>query len=181
MVDALNPDRAREIERLTNERRVLGHEAGRLMRDKGLEAAQELGVSGGIIVIVDREGLLLTAESYGTARPSHAAVALDKIKTVLNYRTSSRGFGERMVELGLSRDDLAGQVGSLAGGGVGVWADPDFKEFVGAAAFSGGTTTQDEAASVLAVERAGFYTRITPLPEGQVPLISQQGPVAPQG
>jgi uncharacterized protein GlcG (DUF336 family) len=181
MIDAHNPDRAREIERLTNERRVLGHEAGRLMRDKGLEAAQELGVSGGIVVIVDREGLLLTAESYGTARPSHAAVALDKTKTVLNYRMSSRGFGERMVELGLSRDDLAEQVGSLAGGGVGVWADPDYKEFVGAAAFSGGTTTQDEAIAVLAVERAGLYTKITPLPEGQVPLIPQQEPFVSQG
>lgn len=181
MVDAHNPDRAREIERLTVERRVLGHEAGKLIRERGLEAAGELGISGGVIVIVDREGLLLTAESYGTARPSHFPVALDKTKTVLNYRTSSRGFGERLTELGLSRDDLAEQPGSLAGGGVGVWADPALTEFLGAAGFSGGTTIQDEAAVVLAVERAGFYTKITPLPEGQVPLIPQQTPVPQQG
>lgn len=177
MTDAFDADRVRAIEGMINERKVLGHEAGRLMRDRGLEAALELRVSGGIIVIVDREGLLLTAESYGTARPPHKKVAEAKVKTVLNYRMSSRGFGEKMVELGLTEAQLAKQVGSTAGGGVPVFADPEFKDFIGAVAFSGGTTVQDEAVSVLAVERAGFYTKITSVPEGQVPLITQQTPV----
>lgn len=176
MTDAFDEVRARAIE-LTIERSSLSPEAARLIKDKGLEIARGKGISGGVMAVMDREHLLLTLESYGTARPSHPPVAVDKAHTVVNYQTSSRGMGERMVELGLNKDDLAGQVKSTAGGGVGIWKDPEYKIFLGATAFSGGTPDQDEDVSYEAVQAAGFYSRITPRPE-KAPEVSQ-APQAP--
>ncbi len=179
MIDAFEADRARAIEAYVGDIKTLKPEGAKVIREKGIEVAQEMGVAGGFLVVVGATNLQLASEAYGNARPSHVQVALDKAKTVLNYRMSSRGFGERMVQIGLTRDELAGQVGSTAGGGVPVFADPEFQAFIGAVAFSGGTTVQDEAVSVAAVERAGLYTKITPLVEdaAQVPQPTQ----APRG
>lgn len=181
--DAHSSDRARAIEAYVDRVETLNPEGAKVIRERGIEVAREMGVAGGFLVIVGVSRLQLTSEAFGNARPSHVKVALDKAKTVLNYKMSSRGFGERMVEIGLTEAQLAGQVGSTAGGGVPVFLDPECRIFLGAVAFSGGTTIQDEAVSVEAVLRTGFYTRITPLPEGQVPLILQQTPVpkAPRG
>lgn len=181
MTDAFDADRAQAIEAYIDRVKALNPEGARVIREKGIEVAREMGIAGGFLVIVGATKLQLASEAYGNARPSHVKVALAKTKTVLNYRMSSRGFGERMVEIGLTEKQLAGQVGSTAGGGVPVFADPECQTFIGAVAFSGGTTIQDEAVSVVAVERAGLYTKITPLPQGKEPLIPQQAPVPQQG
>lgn len=181
MVDAFNPDRSGAIER-TIERRPISPEAARLIIEKGLEIAKGKGIAGGVMVVMDREHLLLSLQSYGNARPSHPRVAMAKAETVVNYQTSSRGMGERMDELDLDRDDLAGEVRSTAAGGVGVWDDLGFKVFTGATAFSGGTPEQDEEVSYEAVLAAGFNTRITPKPvKIQEVILAPEPPASQQG
>lgn len=169
MVDAHNSDRAKAIEGYIGEFKTLQPDGAALIRAKGAEAVRDMGLAGGFLVIIGATGLQLTSEAYGNARPSHVQVALDKAKTVINYRRSSRGMGEYMEEKGISKDDLAGQVGSVLGGGVPVFADPELTVFLAAAAYSGGTTVQDEEISVRAVEAAGFYTHVPPLAVPQEP------------
>lgn len=115
----------------------------------------EEGVSG-FAVVYSRTGMQEASLTVGDrATPLNVAVALDKIKTVLATRRSTTVQRERMELKKQNRDDFAGQLGSLFGGGIAIFRDG---EFVGAFAFSGGTQEQDDEIGVRSVLSCGFET-----------------------
>jgi len=134
------------------------------LRDLGVKTSKALGI-GGFLVVVDTLGMQKASEATG-GTSLNVDVALAKIKTVLAVRQSSSLRAARMREKGQTSEDFGGRIGSLFGGGVAIFADPDHEVFVGAVAFSGGTQEQDEKICRRTVEESGLYTDL-PTPEQQ--------------
>ena len=151
-----NPENPRGLVEI----KTIGVEKARELRDLGIETASKMDVSG-FLVVFSRTGMQECSEATGKATPLNVHVALDKIKTVLAVRRSTRLQRKRMEGKGQSRDDFADQLGSLFGGGVAVFEDEGLTQFVGAMAFSGGTPEQDEEICKIAVEKSGLYTDLS--------------------
>lgn len=137
--------------------KTIGVEKAIELRDLGIETAKGIGVSG-FLAVFSRTGMQECSQAMDKATPLNVQIALDKIKTVLAVRRSTSLQRKRMEESGQSRDDFAGQLGSLFDGGVAIFADEDHTQFVGAIGFSGGTPEQDEEICKKAVEKSGLYT-----------------------
>lgn len=148
-----------ELERVSEIKTI--NVAGALaLRKSAIEMAQQMGVSG-FLTVYSRTGMEETSQAMESATPLNVKVAKDKIKTVLAFRRSSRVQRERMEEKDQLREDYGGQLGSLFGGGVAIFADEAQTEFIGAIAFSGGTQEEDEEICRRAVEVVGFFTDAT--------------------
>lgn len=150
-----------EIENILIERRTITPEAAIFLRDVGLEKARELGVSG-FLMVFDAQGVQLTSQGVGGHTHLSVEIATAKAKTVLAISRSTRVQRERMQSKSQNREDFGGQLGSLFGGGVAIFANEAKTEFVGAMAFSGGTEEQDEEICAIAITSLGLYTDLPP-------------------
>ena len=141
---------------------TIGVETALVLSKEAISTAFEGRVSG-IVMVYGSDRTLLVAQAVGSkGTPTNVAVAMSKIKTVLNTRRSTRKQREFMEQEVRHRDDYADCLGSLLGGGVAIYDKPPEEEgeFVGAIAFSGGTPTQDEEICVKAVMAVRLYVDI---------------------
>lgn len=144
------------------ETRTLSVNGAEIVRDVATREAQLAGVSG-FVLVVDNNGMELCSLVTGQdVTKTNVSLARAKAKTVLTTQRSSRLQRERMKEKGQSVEDYDGMLGSLFGGGVAIFADEELSEFVGTAAFSGGSQEEDEAFCVSGVKAIGLYTDISP-------------------
>lgn len=150
-----------EIENILIERRTITPEAAILLRERGLDKAREIGVSG-FLMVFDAQGVQLTSQGVGEHTHLSVEIATAKAKTVLAMNRSTRVQRERMKSKSQNREDFGGQIGSLFGGGVAIFADEAKTGFVGAMAFSGGTEEQDEEICAIAITSLGLYTDLPP-------------------
>lgn len=157
------------------ELKSIGVEGAVALREFALEAAQEMGVSG-FIVVYSRTGMQETSQALGSASPLSVEVANAKAKTVLAVRRSTSVQRDRMKEKDQSREDFGEQLGSLFGGGIAIFVDKEKTQFVGAIAFSGGTEEQDEEICRQAVEKIGLFTDV-PKPLDKITLEDMNLPV----
>lgn len=147
------------------ELKTIGVEKAVEMRENAIFAATTRKISG-YFVVVSRTGMVETSQAIGSkATPANVEIAMAKIKTVLAMRRSSRLQKERMLEKGQSREDFAGQLGSLFGGGVALFEDEARTVFVGAAAFSGGSEEEDEQICDHAAVTSGLFTDVSSIIE----------------
>lgn len=152
-----------EKEDILIERRTISPEAATFLREAGLQKARELGVSG-FLMVFDALGLQLTSQGVGEHKHLSVEIATAKAKTVLAVHRSTSVQRERMQSTSQNREDFGGQLGSLFGGGVVIFADEAKTEFVGAMAFSGGTEKQDEEICATAITSLGLYTDLLSKP-----------------
>ena len=162
MNERSNAERAEAVTKYTVEIRSINEDGAIRLRDEGLAVAREMGVPG-FLAVYSRTGMEETTQVQGAATLLNVEVARAKIKTVLAVRRSSRLQRERMAEKGQTREDFGGQLGSLFGGGIALFADEARTQFIGAMAFSGGTQEEDEEICRRAVERIGLYTDVDPV------------------
>jgi len=142
------------------EERSINIEGAIALREAVIKIAQKMGISG-FLTIFGRNGIEQTSQVIGaSAMRISIEVARARIKTVLAVRRSTNLQRERMKEKNQSREDFAGQLGSLFGGGVAIFADVAHTEFIGAMAFGGGTEEQDEEICRKAIEKVGLYTDV---------------------
>ena len=113
-------------------------------------------------MVFDARGLQLTSQGIGEYQRLNVEIATAKAKTVLAINRSTRVQRERMQSKFQNREDFGGQLGSLFGGGVAIFADEAKTEFVGTMAFSGGTEEQDEEICAIAITSLGLYTDLPP-------------------
>lgn len=147
----------------------------KLVASKSLSAARELNV-GGFFIIISREGMQVYSEASGaSARPAHVEIAHLKASTVLNMRKSTRRLTEWLIteRVGARPEDFGGQIRSLLAGGVAIFADETRSQFVGTAAFSGGSPEQDEYICLKGVYGSGLYSDI-PLEESETRLYPRE-------
>lgn len=139
--------------------RILGIEKAIEIRDRGIEIARAMGISG-FLVIYGRDEMQLTSQAVGkAARPMFVNIALQKIETVLAARKSVSRQNETMQGRRQERHHLGDAIGTLLEGGVAIFSDEDHTDFVGAIAFSGGMAIEeDQEICRLAVEQAGLFT-----------------------
>lgn len=156
------PEITEAASKYTVELLAINVEGAVALRNVGVEIAREMGIPG-FLAVYGRTGMEETTQAVATATPLNVDIARAKIKTVLAVRRSTRLQAERMKEKGQAREDFGGQLGSLFGGGVAIFADEKKTEFVGAMAFSGGTPQQDEEICRRAVEKVGLYTDVSPI------------------
>jgi len=78
-----------------------------------------------------------------------------------------------MQEKGQSREDFAGQLGSLFGGGVALFEDEERTVFVGALAFSGGTEEDEQICDHAAVT-SELFTDVSYILELKQPEVAPE-------
>src|ERR1035437_2796325 len=155
--------RSEAIAKFTKEVRTLSIDGAIGLREIGMQISQVKGVPG-FLAVYDASGMEQTTQVIGSATTLNVEIARAKIQTVLAVHRSSRLQRERMIENGQTSADFGGQLGSLFGGGIAIFADEAKTEFVGAMAFSGGTQEQDEEICRKTVEEIGLYTDVTQIP-----------------
>ena len=150
---------------------ALNVEGAKNILTASLIAAQELRVSGFLVVFSSTRMQEASQAIGASARPAHVNIAGDKAVTVLNMRRSTRRLAEWLVKdrPGTRPEDYGGQIQSLLAGGVAIFADMELTQFVGAAAFSGGSPDQDEYICLRGVLGSGLYSDI-PLIESEARL-----------
>ena len=146
---------------LVTELKSINVEGAVILRESALKKATLFELNG-FLVVYSRTGMQETSQAIGAASPLNVKIAEAKIKTVLAVRRSSSIQRDRMKAKGQTRGDFGGQLGSLFGGGVAIFADKELSQFIGAVAFSGGTEEEDEFICRKAVEEAGLFTDLSP-------------------
>ena len=147
---------------------TLNVEGAKVIAAASIVTAVELRVYGSILIL-SITGMQEYSQAFGaSARPAHVDIAGAKATTVLNMRRSTRRLAEWLgaERVGARPEDFAGQIKSLLSGGVAIFADEAQSQFVGAAAFSGGSPEQDEYICLRGVYMAGLFSDI-PLEESQ--------------
>lgn len=133
------------------------------LKDYAIIRAGNDGVKG-FVAVYGSDGTQLTSEVVGGANKINVAITEAKAQSVLATKRSTSAQRNRMAEKGQNYDYFAGQLGSLFGGGLPIFADHNLTQFVGAIAFSGGTEDQDEKICLDAIDTIELYTDVQPKP-----------------